>query len=201
MSSAVTHVTGSGQGTLEIIIGPMRSGKSSELIARVRSWECMPDVRVLKLNHTKDTRKSGCFIWNRHEQMPCIKVSRLDNFTELDHAMEHHNVIVLDEANFFGPDLITWARRWRDAGKHLIVAGLSGSFQQTPFGHVLELIPLATEPVQHVFAKCRQCRGKPAPFTKLLPGSGSADTNGILVGDQCYEPTCLKHFPADTMPC
>lgn len=117
--------------------------------------------------------------------------------------VQDYDCIGIDEGQFF-PDLVQWVEEMANAGKHIIVAALDGTFQRKPFGDVLDLIPMA-EAVTKLTAVCMQCH-QPASFSKRLGDETEVEVIGgaekyISVCRSCYfraENASASHDPRKT---
>jgi len=171
-------------GTLEIIMGNMFSGKTSEMIRRLKRFKAINES-VLVINSTKDTR-NPMDVLQTHDKVTfdCIKTDCLSDVSL------NANVIAVDEAQFF-KGLRPFVERALAEGKHVILAGLDGDYRQQVFGELLTVVPLANK-VTKLTALCMVCLdGTTGPFTKRL----SSDTSQELVGDSChYQAVCRKHL-------
>ncbi len=176
-------------GKLELIIGPMFSGKSTEIIRRVRLLQKIEKV-VLVIKPKIDSRYVQDKITSHNfETMDCVVLSRLDELSD-DFVIGHHT-IVIDEGQFF-PDLKDTIVRWLDSlSLNIIVGGLSGDFQRKPFKQISDLIPHADQ-CYKLNSLCNICKdGTEAPFSLRL--TQSSDT--VLIGGaESYIPVCRKHF-------
>lgn len=176
-------------GKLELIIGPMFSGKSTEIIRRVRLLQKIEKV-VLVIKPKIDTRHAHDKITSHNfETMDCIVLARLDELS--DEFITKHHTIVIDEGQFF-PDLKETIIRWIDClSLNIIIGGLSGDFQRKPLGQILDLIPHADQ-CYKLNSLCNICKdGTKAPFSLRLVES--SDT--VLIGGaESYIPVCRKHF-------
>ena len=176
-------------GHLTLIIGPMFSSKSSELIKYYRKYNVL-GRKILCLNHATDIRY-GDNIIATHDQntLPCVATPNLLSVTESD-IYTRADVILIDEGQFF-EDLISFTlRAVYDDKKTVIISGLIGDYQKKIFGKMIELLPEADK-VIHLTAYCMKCKdGTPGPFTKRLIN----DDNQTLVGsNEMYISVCRKH--------
>lgn len=174
-------------GWIEAICGPMFSGKSEELIRRLRrATIARKNVQVFKpalddrysleeiVTHANNRMKSETVA------SPGEILERFDGRTQ---------VIGIDEANFFGPGLVDVATRLADDGKQVIVAGLDTDFMGRPFPPMPDLLALA-ESITKALAICMRC-GNPAKHTQRLVESEDL----ILVGASgAYEARCRRCF-------
>lgn len=181
-------------GSLELIIGPMYAGKSTELIRIINRFKCL-DKNVLVINHSINNRygSSSLTTHNRESFDECVILDKLIDIhsEENQEIFEKADVIVIEELQFFG-DAYDAIVDWIDhRGKCVVAAGLDGDARKLPFGDVLRLIPHA-EKVRKLNALCKRCGdGTKAHFSKRI----TADEQTVLVGsDDVYEAVCRKHF-------
>ena len=151
---------------IEIIIGPMFSGKSTELIRRCTNYESI-QKKVLIFNHSLDSRNKNNVVQTHSAATKCaIKTHNLieylnENTTELSTC----DVIAIDEAQFFD-DLLEFVKRIEHLDIVVIIAGLDGDYFRTPFGEILQCIPYANS-VTKLNAFCMVKKdGTKAAFTK-----------------------------------
>ena len=169
---------------IEIIVGCMFSGKSSELIRRIKRHQAIGES-VLVINSSKDTRSPQEVIRTHNsDTLSCVKVS---NLSALGKVM--YDVVAIDEAQFF-TGLKCFVEINMRTIKTIIIAGLDGDFRQRPFGEILELVPMADE-VLKLHALCMVCKdGTLAPFTRRFCEDHETQE---LVGDHdIYKAVCRK---------
>jgi thymidine kinase len=181
--------------SLELILGPMFAGKSTELIRRVRRLRSV-HKKVFVINHSLNVRYSSseqAVDVTTHDSVGIradLNTSQLID-AETHEAFMDADIVVIEELQFFedaGDIVPTWVDH---LGKHIIASGLSGTAERTPMGDVQILIPHADE-ISFLTALCPYCAdGTSAPFSKRLIASGSTvDVGG---GDK-YVATCRRHF-------
>jgi len=170
---------------LVVIYGPMFSGKSTELLRRVRRYGiAFGSNNILCVKARKDNRYSITSI-STHDQasikaVSCVKLNDLDDW-------QNYNVIAIDEGQFFD-DIVPFTKMLLECGKKVIVSGLDGDFQMKPFkNNILDLIPLANESYK-LNAVCMICK-EDAPFTKRTTANTQQEVVG---GDKMYMATCRK---------
>lgn len=159
---------------LELILGCMFSGKSTELIRRCQRHQALGNF-ILVVNSSRDTR-SDLDVVQTHDKcvMACIKT---DDLFQLD--IEPYKVIAIDEAQFF-TGLQTFVQRALALKKHVIIAGLDGDFEQREFGEILNLVPHADE-ITKLYALCMMCKnGTLAPFTRRITDEKEQE----VIGDE-----------------
>jgi thymidine kinase len=182
MALVKTHL-----GWIEVICGSMFSGKSEELIRRLRR-AIIAKQRVQIFKPAIDDRDAVTEIVSHSDmRMPSVPVSSSEELlARLDHATE---VVGVDEAQFFDPGLVAACQRMADQGKRVIVAGLDKDYRGEPFDPVPALMAIA-EDVTKTLAICVRC-GAPANNTQRLVESEER----VIVGAQgLYEARCRRCF-------
>ncbi|MBO8126078.1 MAG: thymidine kinase [Firmicutes bacterium] len=176
-------------GWIEIITGSMFSGKSEELIRRLkRARIAKQKVQVFK--HAIDTRYSvNEVVSHAGDKIEAISVSSLSDILAVyDPSVD---VVGIDEVQFFDSEIIPFIHQLADDGKRVILAGLDTDFRGEPFGPVPILMAQA-EFVTKLQAIC-VCCGNPATRTqRLVNGKPAAyEDPTILIGAQeHYEARC-----------
>src|SRR5579864_628205 len=174
-------------GWIEAICGPMFSGKSEELMRRLRR-AMIARKRVQVFKPLIDTRYSNDEIVSHTEmRMKSETVSKVsDILNQLDWRTQ---VVGVDEANFLGQELVGIATQLADSGKQVIVAGLDTDYMGRPFPPMADLLTLA-ESITKTLAICMRC-GSPAKHTQRLVDSSDL----IVVGAAgAYEARCRRCF-------
>ncbi|MCY8105225.1 MULTISPECIES: thymidine kinase [Bacillus] len=179
-------------GWLELICGSMFSGKSEELIRRVkRATYAKQEVRVFK--PVIDNRYSeDAVVSHNGTSMTSYAISSAADIW--DHISESTDVIAVDEVQFFDRAIIDVLSALADKGYRVIAAGLDMDFRGEPFGVVPDIMAIA-ESVTKLQAVCSVC-GSPASRTqRLIDGKpASYDDPVILVGaSESYEARCRHH--------
>jgi thymidine kinase len=180
-----------GSGVLELVIGPMFSGKTQYLVdkfAELKASEAYGDTVVI--NHASDTRYTGPGLMSTHTktQLPCLTLTHLTGLRKTH--LRGPTAILINEANFFD-DLYDFAiEEVEQQGSLVIVAGLDGDFRRQPFGDVLRLIPFA-DTVTRLTAQCVNCDQRPALFSRRV---GSDSTEQRMVGASIYRPMCRQCY-------
>jgi thymidine kinase len=174
-------------GWIEVICGPMFSGKSEELIRRLRR-AMIARKRVEVFKPAIDNRYSDDEIVSHGDlRMKSVVVGSAREIVEvIDWRAE---VVGIDEANFMGPELVDVAQRLADSGKQVIVSGLDTDYLGRPFAPIPDLLAHA-ESITKTLAICVRC-GNPAKHTQRLRGSEEL----IVVGaSDMYEARCRRCF-------
>ena len=174
-------------GWIEAICGPMFSGKSEELIRRLRRAQ-IARKRVQVFKPILDDRYSvNEIVSHGDSRMPSKALtSSAEIIPQLDWRTQ---VVGIDEANFFGAGLIDVAQQLADSGKQVIVAGLDTDYMGRPFPPMPDLLALS-ESITKTLAICVRC-GNPAKHTQRLVESDDL----IVVGAAgMYEARCRRCF-------
>ncbi|UHH06100.1 thymidine kinase [Bacillus subtilis] len=179
-------------GWLELICGSMFSGKSEELIRRVkRATYAKQEVRVFK--PVIDNRYSEAAVVSHNgTSMTSYAISSAADIW--DHISESTDVIAVDEVQFFDQEIVEVLSSLADKGYRVIAAGLDMDFRGEPFGVVPNIMAIA-ESVTKLQAVCSVC-GSPASRTqRLIDGKpASYDDPVILVGaSESSEARCRHH--------
>jgi thymidine kinase len=178
-------------GTLELIIGPMFSGKTKTLISRYNEIINNTNNRnILVINYYKDTRYGlDSIISHDGDSIPAINISLLsiiNNLFEISNTNEinHYNYIFINEGQFF-PDLkeavITLIERYN---KNVVICGLDCDYKQEKFGQIWDLIPHANNIIK-LQGKCNNCSNK-SLFTHRITNEVSQE----VIGTNNYIPLC-----------
>ncbi|HUQ92839.1 MAG TPA: thymidine kinase, partial [Bryobacteraceae bacterium] len=174
-------------GWIEVICGPMFSGKSEELIRRLRRG-MIARKRVEVFKPLIDTRYSADEIVSHADQR--LKADVVAGAQAILERLDWRTQVVgVDESNFFGPDLVDVASQLADSGKQVIISGLDTDYMGRPFYPMPELLCIA-ETITKTLAICMRC-GNPAKHTQRLVESDDL----IVVGAAgMYEARCRRCF-------
>jgi thymidine kinase len=175
------------QGWIEVIVGSMFSGKSEELIRRLRRAQiARQKVQIFK--PALDTRYSDDHIVSHSEmRIPSCTVKTAREL--LDRVAVDTEVVGIDEGQFFDAELPVVCDTLADQGKRVIVAGLDKDYLGKPFEPMPQLLAIA-EYITKTLAICMVC-GNPANHTQRLVAS----EDRVLLGTQgTYEARCRRCF-------
>ena len=184
---AYVDIVKGNMGWIEVIVGPMFSGKSEELIRRLKRAEIARQrVQIFKpvidqrYAHTDIVSHSGF-------ELPSEIVRNANEVFEKVQARTE--VVGIDEGQFLGDGLVDICMRMADAGKRVIVTGLDTDYLGRPFDPMPRLLAVSEE-ITKLLAICVQC-GNPAVHTQRLVASDDL----IVVGAAgMYEPRCRRCF-------
>ncbi|HEY6390658.1 MAG TPA: thymidine kinase [Bryobacteraceae bacterium] len=174
-------------GWIEVICGPMFSGKSEELMRRLRR-AMIARKRVQVFKPIIDNRYSDDEIVSHTDIR--MKSEVIGSVAEIMQRLDRRTQVVgLDESNFFGQELVEIATQLADGGKQVIVGGLDTDYMGRPFPPMPDLLTLA-ESITKTLAICMRC-GNPAKHTQRLVESDDL----IVVGAAgMYEARCRRCF-------
>ncbi len=177
------------QGRLELIIGNMFSGKSTELIRRINRERSI-NKKIIIINFIDDNRYSSNSI-STHDKttVECLKIKKLSDIDSK--TIKSHDSFFIDEGQFF-PDLYESVKMLVEKyKKHVVVSGLDGDYNRNVFGDIIKLIPIC-DTVDKLHAYCNKCNnGMIAPFTKKISNNCSVIDIG---GSDKYVPVCRYHY-------
>jgi thymidine kinase len=174
-------------GWIEVICGPMFSGKSEELIRRLRRAQ-IARKRVQVFKPALDDRYAADEIVSHADQR--LKAQPVESAKEMLQRLDWRTEVVgVDESNFLGAELVEVAQQLADSGKQVIIAGLDTDYMGRPFPPMPELLCVA-ESITKALAICMRC-GNPAKHNQRLVESNDL----IVVGAAgMYEARCRRCF-------
>jgi thymidine kinase len=174
-------------GQIEVITGGMFSGKSEELVRRLRR-ALIARQRVQVFKPIVDSRHGPDRVVTRdlREVAACAVADAAELEARLDNGVQ---VVGVDEAQFFDAALVGVVTRLADRGIRVVVAGLDQDYLRRPFGPMPALLAVAEE-VDKMHAVCVQC-GAPAHYSQRFAGGAEQ----VQVGDgESYEPRCRRCY-------
>lgn len=185
------------KGSLEVICGSMFSGKSEELIRRLKRSE-LAKRNVLAFKHSLDDRSTIEYVVSHSgSKIKAIPVEEPELILEL--TSSSIDVIGIDEIQFFAQNIVNVICTLIEQGKRVLVAGLDLDFRGKPFGPMPLLMAIA-DTVTKLKAICICC-GKEAHFSQRLVNGkpARADDPQIVVGaEEAYQARCRDCHIIDT---
>ncbi|MGC9522410.1 MAG: thymidine kinase [Anaerolineae bacterium] len=179
-------------GWIEVICGSMFSGKTEELIRRLRRAE-IARQRIQVFKPAVDVRYADKAIASHNGlQLNALPVE--DGEALLRELDPEADVVAIDEVQFFEDDLVEICNELAEQGKRVICAGLDMDFRGVPFGPIPQLLAIA-EKVDKLQAICVVC-GRPASRTqRLIEGRPACYEDPVLLvgASEVYEARCRKH--------
>jgi thymidine kinase len=179
-------------GSIEVICGSMFSGKTEELIRRLRrAVIARQNVQVFKpiIDNRYSKEHVASHAGMTFEAVPIRHASEISDCLE-----PGTTVVAIDEAQFFGPDIVGLVQSLSNRGLRVVVGGLDCDFRGEPFGYMPILLAIA-ERVDKLQAICMVC-GEPATRTQRLVNGKPAkfeDPVVIVGASEMYEARCREH--------
>ena len=172
-------------GYIEVICGPMFSGKTEELIRRIKKAD-FTKKKVIVFKPEIDKRYSNDFIVSHNDEK--IKCVRIKNIEEINKYLDS-DIFAFDETQFFNQKIVDICLNLIKDGKRVIIAGLDRDSNAKPFGPMPDILAHA-DYVTKLNAVCTQC-GDVATFSYRTV----KDNKQILVGEsEKYEARCVTCF-------
>ena len=175
------HCTCQLSGIIHLIIGPMFSGKTTELF-RLTKQNILAGKQVIVIKYAKDNRYDTATA-STHDKYKMEALSAL-SIAQVYEAIAGYDVIGIDEGQFF-TDIAKYAQILANSGKMVIISALNGDFCQQPFQTITALFPLA-ERVDKLSAVCKNC-GHAASFTYR---TNSCKERELIGGEEMYQAVC-----------
>ena len=196
-----THV----QGKLELMMGPMRSNKTAELLRRAEMRRQYAKQFVLVLKPSDDTKGGPGVVESRNPnggKMSALAFNSANPWEVLDAIRDTEQeigkrveCIAIDEGQFVG-ELFLFTRHLLDAGHDVLVAGRDLDFRAMPFGEMLNLTWLVNAyggSITECMAYCA-CGARALYSQRLIDGQPAPYLSPIKVPGDAYEPRCAEHF-------
>jgi len=177
------------QGKIELIIGPMFSGKSTKLIQEIRKLKIINSSYIIIKSNIDIRYEKNYIVSHNNEKESCIITDDLNTIE--DEIIFKSSTIIIDEGQFL-KNLKNKVLYWSEKlNKNIIIAGLDGDYKRNPIGEILELIPYCDKCIK-ISALCKHCNdGTPGIFSFKLTKNNSQ----ILVGStELYVSVCRKHY-------
>ena len=176
-------------GTLEIIMGPMFSGKTELLIKKYNTYkEQIGNNQIITFNYYKDTRYGeNEIISHNSNKIPSINIKTLSEiFNDDDFSKRTH--IFINEAQFFSDLKQSIIKLVEEYNKNVVICGLDSDFKREKFGDMWDLIPYSDNIVK-LKGKCNDC-SMPSLFTFRITDEKGQE----VIGVENYIPLCRKCY-------
>jgi thymidine kinase len=176
-------------GKLNLIVGCMFAGKTSEIVIECRR-RLKINQKVLGITYSDDNRYTDeSYIVNHNlEKIKSIKVKTLSEVNITD--ILNNDFIFIDEGQFFSDlteNVLTWVNKYK---KSVYIYGLDGDFKRQSFGRIHELLPHCDN-ITKLKALCTMCNdGTEALFTHRI----SKENTQVVIGVDNYVPLCREHY-------
>jgi len=174
---------------LDIIIGPMFAGKSTELIKRIRKLNIL-DKEYISIKPNIDNRYStNEIVSHDNDKINCKCYDTINNFIK-NTSLKNINTVFIEEGQFFSDLKDGVLNLIEKLNCNVVIVGLDGDSNRNKFGQILDLIPYCDTCIK-ISALCKICNdGTPAIFSHRIHKSNKQ----IKVGVSDYESLCRKHY-------
>jgi thymidine kinase len=197
---------GNVSGKLELMLGPMRSNKTAELLRRAEMRRQYASQYVLVLKPSDDTKGGPGMVESRnpngHGKMDALEFNSHNPWEVLKAIAQREKqigkkveCIAIDEGQFVS-ELFLFTRHLLDANHDVLIAGLDLDFRALPFGEMLNLTWLVNAyggSITECMAYC-SCGSRALYSQRLIDGKPAAYLSPIKVPCDSYEPRCAEHF-------
>ena len=173
-------------GYLKVIIGPMFSGKTTELMRIYNKYNSC-DIKCCVINHISDDRYDKEKMCNHNGiALPSFNYKIL---SESLHLVSNYDIFLINEGQFFDDlyDIVNILVNMHK--KRVYVCGLDGDYKRRKFGSILDIVPLCDE-VTKLKAICKRCKKNPAIFTHRL----SNEQEQTVIGSDNYVSLCRNCY-------
>jgi thymidine kinase len=193
-------------GKLELIVGPMRSNKTAELLRRIETRRQYAKQDVLLLKPSDDTKAAAGLVESRNRngcgKMEAVEFRSADPWSVLPilestekEIGKRIDCVAIDEGQFV-QDLFPFTRRLLDLGHDVMVSGLELDFRGMPFGEMMDLSWLVrtySGNITELVSYCT-CGAKALYPQRLIDGKPASYDSPIIMAGDFYEPRCAEHF-------
>jgi thymidine kinase len=185
-------------GYLQLITGPMFSGKSTRLLYYIQVYK-EKGLNVFIVKPSIDNRYSteSKIVTHNGNSEPCVSCVKLE---EIADQVKDCDVIIIEEGQFF-EDLYKYVVEWCET-KKVHVAGLNGCAKKQLFGDIYKLLPHVDD-ILFLTAQCKQCQEEPGNnYSEAIFSKKTINNNKIVeVGaEDLYRAVCRKHFQNSNLP-
>jgi thymidine kinase len=179
---------------IKIITGPMFSGKSTMLLQHIDYYKNLGKKKIYLIKPLIDTRHEDCIESRNYHSVfanPFPTNMNINEYSEYLEAFKKYkmDVVIIDEAQFFGSWIVDFVFKCRLIGVDVIIAGLDMDAHGNSFGFMGDLMCIADQ-IEKVTAKCSVCADN-AQYTMKLNDNPDIISIG---GDDKYEARCGKHL-------
>jgi len=171
-------------GHVQLIIGPMFSGKSTELLRRINRYN-ISKYNCIFVKYINDIRYNNNNITTHDQINSKLPVIKTKNLTKILDTLIKYDIIGIDEGQFF-EDITIISSQLANLNKIVVIAALDATFERKPFMNIISLIPLA-ERVNKLNAICMKCFKDNALFTQRLTKEIEIE---VIGGSEKYWAVC-----------
>ena len=176
---------------MELIIGPMFSGKTTQLIRRYNDIKMTnSDNKLLVINHIIDSQryKNNSVVSHDGVEIPSLSITKLSEANQIIETNKILEYIFINEGQFF-EDLHQWVTNILETTNiNIIICGLDSDYKREKFGQIWNLIPHANQ-IDKLCGTCSNCSNK-SIFTHRI----TEDKGQVVVGTVNYIPVCRRCY-------
>ena len=178
-------------GYLKVILGPMFSGKTTELIRIFNKYNSC-DIKCCVINHISDDRYDKEKMCNHNGV--ALTSFNYKTLSDCLHLVSYYDIFLINEGQFFKDlyDIVNILVNMHK--KRVYVCGLDGDYKRRKFGSILDIVPLCDE-VTKLKAICKRCKKNPAIFTHRL----SNEQEQTVIGSDNYASLCRNCYNMNNM--
>jgi thymidine kinase len=175
------------RGYLELILGPMFSGKTTRLVQHYKKFSYI-GRKVAVINYADDTRYHESLLSTHDKIMiPCVFARTLASVKD---TIENSDVVLINEGQFFEDIYEAVLEMVEVNHKSVYICGLDGDFKRNKFGRLLDLIPYCDE-ISKLTSLCAYCKnGTPGIFSHRITN----ETSQVVIGTDNYVPLCRNCY-------
>jgi thymidine kinase len=179
--------------SIELIVGPMFSGKTKALLRRIRTLEQDSSNILLCITHSDDDRYTTEHRIISHDGDSHVALAARELMPIVSsHLYKNATHLVIEESQFF-PDLFPFVKQGADAHhKAFLCGGLDGDYMRGPFGQLMDLVPHC-DTIQKLKANCTRC-SEPGTAIFTARRRGKSSDQVYIGGKEAYEPMCRRHY-------
>lgn len=174
---------------IEVIIGPMFSGKTSLLLSKITEVQEMGNSYVVIKPDVPSRSNDDNSTINSHNKLRSVKAEIAKTISEMSEIAQGHSYVFIDEIQFFNDRLFIAVQWLSRNGSTVICSGLNLDHNRMPFETTAHLLCVADK-VTKLNSLCYECM-KPAPYSKRMIEN---EDLFLVGGDDIYRPSCYEHF-------
>lgn len=187
-TSIISIMTTEPEGYLELILGPMFSGKTTQLIQHYKKFTYIGKKTVV-INYAEDKRYHDSMLSTHDKVMiPCFFAKTLSEIWPQHQSS--YDVFIINEGQFFADLYPVVLDMVENHHKSIYICGLDGDFKRQKFGQILDLIPYCNR-VEKLNSLCANCKnGKPGLFSHRM----TQEKDQVVIGSDNYQPLCRRCY-------
>jgi thymidine kinase len=195
-------------GDLDLFVGPMKSGKTEGMLYHLNRARYSHTAKFQLFKPLTDTRVDPCLVYSRqYGTMPCQSINPAQPGDILSYVGKDIQLIGIDEAQFFAPELSEVVMALRKAKRHVLCSFLDTDFRGEPFPTSTKLLSLYANRIEKLHAVCdvQPCSIDATMTQRLINGQPAHYEDPIILIEkegqsETYEARCIYHHAVDRTP-